>query len=161
MKDHERLLSFKEQGEQKIATLSGEVQRLKAARTTLSKRMAKDAKGHREARQELERKITSLQRADKAAQKTIRDLEGKVASGHHLTGRDGPREHAARRRAQIAMQQRRDREDGGAAGGADAVAWFRGVVERTRRVRRGLQDLFRVKDTWLRDSPCSGKRAHV
>ena len=142
VKDHERLLSYKEQGEHKIATLSEEVQRLKASRTHLSKKMARDARGHREARQELERQITSLQRADKAAQRTIRELEGRLESAAVPRVREGPREKALRRRQQIAMQQRRDREaqaeDMAGAGGpgqGDPVAWFKALLERGRRGR--------------------------
>ena len=100
VKDHERLLSFKEQGDQKIAKLSQEVQQLKNTRMHLHKKMAREAKGFREHKLELEKQIVTLRKADSASRKMIRQLETKLSSKDRA-------QHLQRRKAQIALERKK------------------------------------------------------
>jgi len=74
VKDQERLRTFKEQGDEKIAKLSQEVEQLKTARIQLHKKMAREAKGFREHKNELEKQIVGLRKADVSSRKMIRSL---------------------------------------------------------------------------------------
>mmetsp|Transcript_60401 Transcript_60401/g.142500 ORF Transcript_60401/g.142500 Transcript_60401/m.142500 type:complete len:983 (+) Transcript_60401:2-2950(+) len=128
VRDHEKLLQFKEQGDHKIAALSSEVERLKVSRAQLHKKLARDAKGHREKQQELEKQIFSLRKADIASRRVIRELETKLSSAARA-------EHTVRRKQQIASEkQRSEKEDREPerrwAKGDDVVAWLKGVVAR-------------------------------
>ena len=100
VKDHERLLSFKEQGDQKIAKLSQEVEQLKTTRMQLHKKMAREAKGFREHKQELEKQIVTLRKADMSSRKVIIELQTKLSSKERG-------EHVQRRRAQTAMEKKK------------------------------------------------------
>jgi hypothetical protein len=100
VKDHERLLSFKEQGDQKIAKLSQEVEQLKTTRMQLHKKMAREAKGFREHKQELEKQIVTLRKADMSSRKVILELQTKLSSKERG-------EHVQRRRAQTAMEKKK------------------------------------------------------
>ena len=136
VKDHERLVSFKEQGEQRIAKLSQEVEQLKNARTQLHKKMAREAKGFREHKLELEKQIVVLRKADQSSRKMIRDLETRLSSKDRS-------EHVQRRRAQIAMEKKKlslEKEKDGEWSKArakslhlDVVEWFHGVVVQASR----------------------------
>ena len=135
VKDHERLLSFKQQGDEKIAKLSQEVEQLKNARIQLHKKMAREAKGFREHKMELEKQIVSLRKADQSSRKLIRELETRLSSKDRS-------EHVQRRRAQIAMEKKKlsvekDREGdlpkGALPKNVDVVDWFRSQVVQASR----------------------------
>lgn len=135
VKDHEKLLSFKEQGEQKIALLSQEVNRLKETRIQLHKKFAREARGHREKQTELQKEISDLRKADMMGKRTIRDLERRLEQTSRA-------EHVTRRRAQIAAERQKTEKEnrdlqlagsGGRAGrdkSGDVVSWFRELVQR-------------------------------
>eukprot|EP00960_Hanusia_phi_P039830 754072-Hanusia_phi.AAC.2 len=127
VKDHERLLAFKEQGDQKIANLAQEVDRLKASRAQLHKKMAIEAKGHREQRQALEKQILSLRKADLASKRTIRELEIKLSSAARA-------EHVVKRKAQIALEKQknaeRESETSDSNKNQDVLEWFQNLLQR-------------------------------
>ena len=62
--------------------------------------MAREAKGFREHKMELEKQIVSLRKADQSSRKMIRELETKLSSKDRT-------EHVQRRRAQIAMEKKK------------------------------------------------------
>jgi hypothetical protein len=168
VKDHERLLSFKEQGDQKIAKLSQEVEQLKNARNQLHKKMAREAKGFREHKQELEKQIVTLRKADMSSRKVIRELQTKLSSKERG-------EHILRRRAQIAMEKKKlslekekERDWGKGRGkaldvDADVVEWFHAHLAQASRKEAARDQLetstnFRQQlDKALTD--CQGKMA--
>ena len=132
MKDHQKLVSFKEHGEVKIQQLSTEVSRLKDNRIELHQKMARDQRGHREKQGALQKEITSLKRAEMQGKKAIAELEMRLSA----TARA---EHVSRRRAQIAAHKS---ESGGDFAGVsaskkkyvpttDVLAWFEQAVQRS------------------------------
>jgi hypothetical protein len=133
MKDHQKLVSFKEHGEVKIQQLSTEVSRLKDNRIELHQKMARDQRGHREKQGALQKEITSLKRAEIQGKKAIAELEMRLSA----TARA---EHVSRRRAQIAAHKS---ENGGDSSGVsassrkksvpttDVLAWFEQAVQRS------------------------------
>ena len=138
VKDHERLVSFKEHGEQKIAALTQELNRMKHSRSTLHKRLTQEAKGHRDRAHVLERTIASLRKESQASSRALRTLQTKLTLASRA-------EHVLRRKAQIHQLQAQRQQAGGVGGGeagvggggggsGDVVAWFRALV--ARRIAR-------------------------